>query len=58
MHELIDCIVDDKYFFEIKPNYTKNMVTGFAKLNGMLVGIIANNPTFLAGAIDWDDVDC
>ena len=43
IRELIARFVDDSYLFEFKPNYGKTLVTGFAKIEGMPVGIIANN---------------
>ena len=43
IRELIARFVDDSYLFEFKPNYGKTLVTGFAKIEGIPVGIIANN---------------
>jgi methylmalonyl-CoA decarboxylase subunit alpha len=57
MRKLIALIVDHKEFFEIKPGFARNMATGFARLNGKPVGIVANNPMFLASAIDCDAAD-
>lgn len=57
MHKVINYIVDDKYFFEIKPGFAKNIITGFARLGGMPVGIIANNSMVLGGAIDINASD-
>lgn len=57
MRRLIPLIVDEGDFFEIKPNFARNMITGLARLNGKPVGIIANNPFFLASAIDCDAAD-
>lgn len=54
MHELIKTVVDDKHFFEVMPLYAKNMITGFARFNGRSVGIVANQPAFLAGVLDID----
>ena len=54
MIELITTVVDDKHFFEVMPLYAKNMITGFARLNGRSVGIVANQPAFLAGVLDID----
>ena len=50
--EVIKCIFDDDSFFEIQPLYAMNIVIGFARLNGESVGIIANQPKFMAGCID------
>ncbi len=57
MHRVITQIVDSSYFFELKSDYAKNMITGFARLHGQTVGIVANNPMYLAGAIDIDAAD-
>ncbi len=57
MRRLISLIVDHKEFFEIKPGFARNMFTGFARMNGKPVGIVANNPMFLASAIDCDAAD-
>ncbi len=54
MIELITTVVDDKHFFEVMPLYAKNMITGFARFNGRSVGIVANQPAFLAGVLDID----
>ncbi len=45
-------VVDDGYFFEVHEHYAKNIVVGFARLNGRSVGIVANQPAFLAGVLD------
>jgi propionyl-CoA carboxylase beta chain len=50
--EAIAAIVDDGYFFEVHEHYAKNIVIGFARLNGRPVGIVANQPAFLAGVLD------
>ncbi|NNG07370.1 MAG: methylmalonyl-CoA carboxyltransferase, partial [Desulfobacteraceae bacterium] len=52
--EIIQTILDDKYFLEIQKHYAMNMVVGFGRLNGMAVGIVANQPRFLAGCLDID----
>jgi acetyl-CoA carboxylase carboxyltransferase component len=57
MHRVIKEIVDDGYFFELKPGYAKNIITGFGRLDGYPVGITANQPSFLAGCIDIDASD-
>ncbi len=54
MKEVIECIVDNNSFFEIKPNYAANICVGFARLDGQSVGIVANNPNHLAGVLDID----
>ena len=57
MHEIIERIVDDGYFFEMKPDFAANMITGFARMGGRSVGIIANNPRVKGGAIDINASD-
>jgi propionyl-CoA carboxylase beta chain len=52
MKDVIHSVVDDAYFFEVQEHYAKNMVVGFARLNGRSVGIVANNPAMLAGTLD------
>jgi propionyl-CoA carboxylase beta chain len=50
--DVIHTVVDDSYFFEVQEHYAKNIVVGFARLNGKPVGIVANQPAFLAGVLD------
>jgi propionyl-CoA carboxylase beta chain len=50
--DVITSIVDDGYFFEVQEHYARNIVIGFARLNGRPVGIVANQPNFLAGVLD------
>ena len=52
MKDVITTVVDDGYFFEIHEHYAKNIVVGFARLNGKPVGIVANQPAMLAGTLD------
>jgi propionyl-CoA carboxylase beta chain len=52
MKDAITTVVDDGYFFEIHEHYAKNIVVGFARLNGKPVGIVANQPAMLAGTLD------
>jgi methylmalonyl-CoA decarboxylase subunit alpha len=54
MRRLVEFVVDDQYFFEIQPYWGSSLVTGFARLNGHPVGILANNPLVKAGAIDHE----
>jgi len=54
MKVIIRGVLDDNYFFEVQRHYAKNMVVGFGRLNGMSVGIVANQPKFLAGCLDID----
>ena len=50
--EIIQAVADDGYFFETQPMYAMNIVTGFVRLNGRSVGIVANQPMVLAGCLD------
>jgi propionyl-CoA carboxylase beta chain len=50
--DVIRAIVDDGYFFEVHEHYSKNIVVGFARMNGRSVGIVANQPAVLAGTLD------
>ncbi len=52
--ELIGKIVDEGDFFEIQESFAKNIVTGFARMEGKSVGIVANQPMILAGVLDSD----
>jgi propionyl-CoA carboxylase beta chain len=52
MKELILKVVDEGMFFEIKPDYACNIITGFGRMNGHTVGIVANQPMMLAGCLD------
>ncbi len=54
MKQLIEKIVDEGDFFEIKPEYAKNIITCFARFEGRTVGIVANQPMHLAGCLDID----
>lgn len=50
--DVIRGVIDDGYFFEVHEHYAKNIVVGFARMNGRPVGIVANQPAFLAGTLD------
>jgi propionyl-CoA carboxylase beta chain len=52
MKELIIKVVDDSDFFELQPDYAKNIVIGFGRMDGHPVGIVANQPLVLAGCLD------
>ncbi|MDX6574487.1 MAG: propionyl-CoA carboxylase beta chain [Blastocatellia bacterium] len=54
IREVIDLIVDTGYFFEVHRDYAPNIVVGFARLDGRPVGIVANQPAYLAGVLDID----
>ena len=49
---VIERIVDDGYFFEVHEHFARNIVVGFARLNGHPVGVVANQPAYLAGVLD------
>lgn len=55
--EIIESVADDNYFFEIMPHFAKNVVIGFVRMEGRTVGIVANQPAFLAGVLDIDASD-
>jgi propionyl-CoA carboxylase beta chain len=55
--DIIEPIVDDHYFFEVMSQFAKNVVIGFARLGGRSVGIVANQPNYLAGVLDIDASD-
>jgi len=50
-------LVDEDSFFELKPRFARNIVTGFARLDGQSVGVVANNPRVKAGTVDTDASD-
>ena len=54
MHKVINIIFDKDSFFEVHANFAKNIIIGFARLDGNSVGIIANQPNHLAGVLDID----
>lgn len=55
--DIIEPVVDDQYFFEVMPHFAKNIVVGFARMAGHSVGIVANQPAYLAGVLDIDASD-
>lgn len=57
MKKLINIIVDEGSFFELKPNFGEALITGLARLNGAVVGIIANQPMKFAGAAGPNECD-
>ncbi len=54
MHDLIGKVVDNEHFFEVAPHYAQNIITGFGRMDGRSVGIVANQPNYLAGVLDID----
>jgi acetyl-CoA carboxylase carboxyltransferase component len=54
MHKVLDALVDEGSFFEIKPLWARELIVGFARLDGAPVGILANNPKHLGGVDSAD----
>lgn len=54
IRDIIHLVVDEGYLFEVHEHYAKNIVVGFARLGGRSVGIVANQPAYLAGVLDID----
>ncbi len=54
IRNIVHNVVDDGYFFEVQEHYAPNIVIGFARLGGYSVGIVANQPAYLAGVLDID----
>jgi acetyl-CoA carboxylase carboxyltransferase component len=57
MRKVVNALVDEDSFFEIKPLFARELVIGFARLNGEPVGIVANNPLHLGGVLFVDSAD-
>lgn len=57
IRNIIEPICDHQYFFEFMPNFARNIVIGFGRMAGRTVGFVANQPNYLAGAIDIDASD-
>jgi len=57
MRQVIRCVVDNGDFFELLPKFAKNIIIGFARLDGMTVGIVGNQPSVLAGCLDVNSSD-
>src|SRR4051794_719446 len=57
VRKVIQAVVDDGEFFPMKPDWAKNIVTGFARVGGQPVGILANQPMVLGGALDVNSAD-
>ncbi len=57
MHRVIDCLVDADSFFELKPLFAAELTTGLARLDGHVVGIVANNPMHKGGVLFGDSAD-
>ncbi len=57
MHKVLDALVDEDSFFEVKPLWARELIVGFARLDGQPVGIVANNPKHLGGVLFVDSAD-
>ena len=57
IRDIIAPVCDQQYFFEIQPDFAKNIVIGFGRMAGRSVGFVANQPNFLAGSLDIDASD-
>ncbi|MBV9411645.1 MAG: acyl-CoA carboxylase subunit beta [Acidimicrobiia bacterium] len=57
MHKVVDTLVDEGTFFEVKPLFAKELIVGFARLAGRSVGIVANNPAQKGGVLFVDSAD-
>jgi propionyl-CoA carboxylase beta chain len=54
IHAVIERVVDRNSFLEVQPDFARNIITGFARLGGRVVGVVANQPAVLAGCLDID----
>ncbi len=52
MHDIIQKVIDNKHFLEVQAQYAQNIIVGFARFGGKPVGIVANQPSYLAGVLD------
>jgi methylmalonyl-CoA decarboxylase subunit alpha len=57
MHAVVDALVDEDSFFELKPLWARELIIGFGRIDGMPVGILANNPMHLGGVLFVDSAD-
>lgn len=57
IRDIIEPVCDQQYFFEVQPDFAKNIVVGFGRMAGRTVGFVANQPCVLAGALDIDASD-
>jgi propionyl-CoA carboxylase beta chain len=54
MHHVLELVMDQDSFLEVQPFYARNIIVGFARLDGQAVGVVANQPAHLAGTLDID----
>lgn len=57
IRDIIEPVCDHQYFFELMPDFARNIVIGFGRMAGRTVGFVANQPDYLAGSIDIDASD-
>lgn len=57
MHDILDCLVDGGAYLELKPEFARMLITALARIDGRVVGIVANNPMVNLGATDTDALD-
>lgn len=57
VHAVIGSFTDRRSFMEVQPDFAQNMVVGLARIDGKTVGIVANQPKFLAGSLDYNSAD-
>jgi len=57
IRKVIREVLDDQYFFEVQEHYARNIVVGFGRLGGKSVGVVANQPDYLAGVLDINSSD-
>jgi len=57
MHRILSSIVDHNSLFPLKPSFGKSVITSLARIDGHVVGVVANQPMFNAGAMDTDGID-
>ncbi len=54
IRSVVDCVIDDNSFLEVQQDFAKNIVVGFARLDGRTIGVVANQPASMAGVLDID----
>ena len=57
MHRIVEALVDERSFFEIKPLFARELIVGFARLDGRSIGVVANNPSQKGGVLFTDSAD-
>lgn len=57
MMDVITSVIDDNSFFEVQKHFAKNIIVGFSRMNGKTIGIVANQPSILAGVLDVNSSD-